>query len=269
MYLHLIRHGPKNNDPNVHGTGVEALLDPSQLHKIVNYGKYLQQRAGQSRSQRIILETTPVERAKATAEVLYRTMIIQLEPAFSYVKPSVNPLIGSYAYDEQGKAVNLGPQAMSKLWAEAKKSEHCNQFQGEHQPLYAWCEQGFDNKQANNPADPGISLREISCRIGTYVYQTLQEKENRDFITAIGHSGDIEPFLYLCLEMLEGRDGSNHDALTRHFKKTRGALEPLTGIGIAYDHSDLYLSHPSENSSKMFRKKIGIELFQEQDNWLK
>jgi len=42
MYqLHILRHGPKNNDPQAHQTGVEAHLDPNKRHKIIYHAASL------------------------------------------------------------------------------------------------------------------------------------------------------------------------------------------------------------------------------------
>ncbi len=274
MILNLIRHGPKNNDPNVHGTGVEALLDPLQIYKALQYAANSLERMHDGGIEKAVVETTPVPRAYVTGKLI--TAVFSLDPSFKNTECSVDDLIGSYDVDSlSGKAINLSPSAMSKVWTDAKKDEKYGHLQGEHKPLYAWCEQGFDNPQASNLEDPGISLREIACRIGTYVYEKIQRKEDNISTIAIGHSGDIEPFLYLCLEMLEGKDGTSLVAMTKHFQPTGGALEPLRGLRFFYDFGNLKMEFPSpldqlEGRSQLTDyRNIGLEIFQQQAQWLK
>jgi len=273
MYLNLIRHGPKNNDPRAHQTGVEALLDPEKIHEIIAHAAGTLARIPQAYqgTTRIRVETTPIDRAIATGDIEYG--VLRLDPRFDVPFPAVNELIGSSGIHPQtGKAVNLSPGWMSTIWAAAKKAEIYKHLQGEHRPLYGWCELGFDNSQANNPQDPGISLREIACRLGTYVYDTLEQSDPHDLVLAIGHSGDIEPFLYLTLEMMAGRDGTSSDALTRHFNTTRGALEPLTGVQFYQIGNDLCLRHfygVPRSPESVTDVSIGTEIFQEQARWFK
>ena len=226
----MIRHGPKNNDPAAHGTGVEALLDPQKIPEIRAYASGLFQKHPESR---FYIETTPVERAIATGTIIGEEL--SAHPRI-YVEQTIDDMIGSYGQRPLSKKpVNLSPQAMSKVWADAKKAEKYKSLQGEHKPLYAWCEQGFDNSQANNPEDSGISLREVACRIGNYMHHRLPKMYAGDVVIAVGHSGDIEPFLYLTLEMLEGKNAEEKDAMMKRFSQTNGALEPLTGLEIQFD----------------------------------
>lgn len=268
MELRLIRHGPKNNDPAVHGTGVEALLDPTRLHLIISHAAWtLESIAPEIRQVRI--ESTPVDRAQATAKLEYK--IISLDPRFKVTEPAINELMGSYAVGK-GRTINLSAQSMVDRWANAKKSEEYAYSHGEHRPLYAWCECGFDNLPAIDSADPGISLREIACRVGTYVHDKLQESDSHDLILALGHSGDIEPFLYLCLEMMEGRDGSDAGAMVRWFNRTRGALEPLTGIKIMNKGPSLQIGHlhgepGTELPLDYGYRSLGMEVLQEMSRW--
>ncbi len=274
MGLHLIRHGPKNNNPDAHGTGVEALLDPAQIFKVLKYAVNSLECMHDQGIEKAVVETTPVPRAYVTGKLI--TAVFSLDPHFKATECSVDELIGSYDINSaNGEAINLSPAAMSKVWADAKKAEKYGHLQGEHKPLYAWCEQGFDNQQANNPEDSGISLREIACRIGTYVHKKIQRKKEKVSTIAIGHSGDIEPFLYLCLEMLEGRDGTSADAMTKYFQQTGGALEPLQGLHFFYDGGNLKMEFPSpvdglEGSSVLTDyRHIGEEFFQQQAQWFK
>ncbi|MBS3109537.1 hypothetical protein J4227_03350 [Candidatus Woesearchaeota archaeon] len=284
----IVRHGHKNNDPNAHGAGTEALLDSSKLFYIVNYAGEIMH--GLHGDENVIIGTSPVDRARATAGIVYE--ILNIDPRLNGEKngarrlagPNVVPLIGSYAMDRDGKAVNLGPKAMSDLWAEAKKSDTYAAGDGEHAPLRAWLEQGLDNPQAGNPADPGISLREYACRIGAHFYRSLN-LFNESKVSNIrpkqldinfGHSGDIEFFLYLTLDMLMGKDGSDPERLIKYFEQTGGALEPLTGIEVEYDsrhpHSVVFRQRGLagfEKPSVRTEVDLGMEILQEQDRWLR
>lgn len=315
--IHLLRHGPKNNDPNAHGTGVEAGLDPKQAYKIITHAALLPTRVSTRVStvedfgyapKKIQVVTSPIDRAIGTGQIVYD--IIKKDSRFVVPEPAIDDLINSSGrHPQTGKAINLSPKEMSKIWGEAKRSERYSALQGENKPLYAWCEQGFDNPQANAPNDPGISLREIACRLGSFVYQTLQNADNSDVVIGYSHSGDLEPFLYLCLEMLEGKDGSDPESMTRRFEQTRGALEPLDGIFLEQRDGKLHLNYNSVDSLDLsnllgyaglldnaisgkphnnpvsqqqqflvsqvtigIRKsssEIGLEIFQEMDHWLK
>nr|MBI4157179.1 hypothetical protein [Candidatus Woesearchaeota archaeon] len=285
--IKLHRHGPKNNNPEAHQTGVEALLDPEKIPEIKKYALNQLNRdelaglAYNTDTTSIEIETTPIDRSKATGEIVYNTLINYYTgldeiywPALKITKnPRINELIGSAGINPKtGEAVNLGPRAMSNIWGEAKKHEDYKHLQGENKPLYAWCRQGFDNTQANNQSDPGISLREIACRIGTYVYnkftQTEGNQNDRILTLALGHSGDIEPFLYLCLEMQAGRDGKDPEAMTKWFKETGGALEPLKGIEILKEKLGLEL-HYHKTPHNTYLSPIGLEIFQQQAQWFK
>ncbi len=272
MELHLIRHGPKNNDPAVHGTGVEALLDPEKIPEIRAYASRLLRDNPKSR---FYIETTPVERAIATGTIIGEELS-RAHPR-RFVERTIDDMIGSYAsHPVTKKAVNLSPGAMSTIWAESKKAEKYKDLQGEHKPLYAWCEQGFDNPQANNPKDPGISLREVACRIGTYMHHRLPKMYAGDVVIAIGHSGDIEPFLYLTLEMLEGKKGEEKDTMEKRFSQTDGALEPLTGLVITpknFSDKKYSLSFKedyecdSERCIHQCDREISLDIFAQQARW--
>ena len=260
MRLHLINHGSQDNDSEAPETGVEALLDLQKISLIHHYAASLHK----LQDQLFFVETTPVARALVTGKIIAE----ELTKAGFPVKHTIHELIGSYAQQDT-KVINLSPFSMQQKWAEAKKVDGYHRLEGKHQPLYAWCEQGFDNRQARNPQDPGISLREIACRVGTYVYQRLQQAHGSDQIIAIGHSGDIEPFLYLTLEMLQGKNGSAFDALTYNFERTGGALEPLQGVVITNREENLYLTHLAGNAEhKVYQHKLmGMEIFFEQARW--
>ena len=302
MYnLKLMRHGPKNNNPEAHQTGVEALLDPD---KITEIKEFAQDEAIYAHPGEIFeIETTPVNRAIATGDIIYKTMkqnrmakpsghfgINKQDPNYNQeiCLPVVDELIGSYGINPKtGEAINLSPKSMSDIWGKAKKLETSEnrKKQKENKSLYAWAEQGFDNFQASNPEDPGISLREIACRVGAYVhkkltqYYYLSESKNEVNTIAIGHSGDFEPFLYLCLEMLDGKDGSNLESMTYRFRETGGALEPLRDINLfLYDriNAPIYgrwgpvIIFPiGEEITDDRRRPIGLEILEQQAQWFK
>lgn len=272
MGIHLIRHGPKNNDPAVHGTGVEALLDPVKMYQILGYATRFLEEIDCEKIKKISVESTPVERAYVTSQLI--AAVISLDPRLPSVSSGIQELIGSYAiHPTSGEAVCLSPLTMTRMWAKKKEIS----AQSEHRPLYSWCEQGFDNPQVNSAEDHGISLREIACRLGSYVWEKIEQSDEKSSTIAIGHSGDIEPFLYLTLEMLEGRDGKNHDAMVSWFHRTSGALEPLKGIKIyEKEKGNYYLLHPvgrpdAQREGEIIAKEkpISIEIFQQQAQWFK
>ncbi|MCL4415416.1 MAG: hypothetical protein M1365_01750 [Actinobacteria bacterium] len=234
MAVEIVRHGPKNNNAEAHLTGVEASLDPTKMGEIRVFARNFVSRVPKGL---IRIDSTPVDRAVATTLVIYQTIVN--EGLSSLIQePKVDSLIGSYEIGLDGKVINLSPAAMSKIWGNAKKEESYAYLQGENKPLFAWSEQGFFNPQSENPIDPGISLAEIGWRIGTYVYSKhneIIEKGLTKNTLAIGHSGDIEPWLYLTLAMEEGKDITQNVVMADYFRRTGGALEPLTGVRIVHD----------------------------------
>ena len=216
MIIDLLRHGPKNNDPAAHQTGVEAQLDPRRIDEIRAHALRILQTADREKYGRLEVHTTPLDRSIATGKVTHE--VFSTDRHFYVPPPRINALIGSSAFHpETGEPVNLSPRSMSTVLGEAKKQDTYNGQQGEHRPLYAWCEQGFDNKQAwsGRPTDsrlvtdPGISLREIAWRVGTYLHNTIENTDPATRVVAYGHSGDIEPWLYLTLDMHEGSGGAS------------------------------------------------------------
>jgi len=280
MQIDLLRHGPKNNNPDVHGTGVEALLDPVKIPEIKTHAYGLITDSIDRGYDKIELWSTPIDRARATAEIEYGTMIHDSDE-IAIALPRINALIGSSAINpENGEAVNLGSRAMSKIWANAKKLEKYDYLQGENKPLYAWFEQGLDNPQGWqygkpetwNTEDPGITLREIAWRIGTYLYNVFEKAENQKTrVIAFGHSGDIEPWIALTLQMVNGIDDGFgriwDEDLTDRFSEIGGALEPLKGARILQlDRSDDLYLFSIKGSDMEFKlgPQIGKEILKRQ-----
>lgn len=65
--------------------------------------------------------------------------------------------------------------------------------------------------------------------------------------------------------MLEGRDGSDHEAMLRQFKQTGGALESLDGITFFQTNDTSYIAVFAVREVR----EIGLEILQEQANWFK
>ncbi len=250
MIIDLLRHGPKNNDPEAHQTGVEALLDPEKFYVIKDHARRVIKITPDNYEIQII--TTPIPRSIATGQLEYEVIKRSRQET---PEPKINALIGSSGcHPETGDAVNLVPRSMSKIWTDAKKLESYQGQQGENKPLYAWFEQGLDNRQSWlsdkpetwNPQDPGISLREIAWRIGAFFYETLTSYDERTRVMAFGHSGDIEPWLALTLQMYAGKDdgvsGTTIESMKEIFTQIGGALEPLSGVTLdnSWD-SEIYL----------------------------
>ena len=265
MIIDLLRHGPKNNDPTVHQTGVEALLDPEKFYVIRDHARQIIETTPTNYGIQIV--TTPVNRAIATGQLEYEVIKRARQET---PEPQINALIGSQAiHPETGEAVNLVPRAMSKIWADAKKLESYQGQQGENKPLYAWFEQGldnpqgwkYDNQETWNKQDPGISLREIAWRIGAFFYENLETQDPNTRVLAFGHSGDIEPWLALTLQMHyekdDGVSGTSLENMAELFTQMRGALEHLTGASLYYINgkdSPVYLTQPN------FKSKIPLKI---------
>ena len=280
MRLDLYRHGPKNNDPAAHGTGVEALLDPDKLPVIRAHAVQLAHEAERERYTAIEIWTTPMNQAVATGDVVYKRIleeVLGLEASgmqIQVAQPRIHALLGSCAiHPETGEAVNLSSRAMSQIWADAKKSEDYASFEGENKPLAAWFDQGLDNPQGwqfgrpetYNAADLGITLREIAWRVGTFAYTRLLQAEEGTRIVGYGHSGDLEPWAALTIHMAEGRDdgkeGTTVKDMKQLFKDLGGALEPMRGYSIVTKGSDLHLTGAGLGTNEFV---VGREVLQEQ-----
>jgi|GEM_PF-1916910 hypothetical protein len=273
MRVSLFRHGPKNNDPQAHQTGVEAQLDPYKIFQIREHAReFISSSQGHSS---FVIETTPIDRSISTGYVTHE----EVRGKIDMVEPSINELIGSSAiHPENDNAINLGSRAMSDIWSKAKKQDDYGGQQGEHHPLYAWFEQGLDNPQARlisdhssgNPDDPGISIREIGLRISTYFYEKLTTEDDNPHVVAYGHSGDIEPWLALTLAMMDENDDGRRTLrdynLLDYFDSIGGAMEPLASVSLVRDKTKaLFLEGtPLQRRGENGRVSIGQEIFQEQ-----
>lgn len=272
MAIELIRHGPKNNNPEAHLTGVEADLDPSQIWLIKLFAQSYLRR---TLTGPIQLETTPVPRSINTGNVILETWHEHPEFRDLILPIKVNELIGHLGIDPEGNAINLGPKSMTKVWEEGKRNELLGQST-EGGSLLAWLEQGLDNVQARDKNDPGISIREIACRVGSYLYSKLDlltEKGMNTNLLSIGHSGDIEPWLYLTLASTEGNDIGKKEVLREYFDRTGGALAPLSGVRLSYSPAEkgIILTHNTRSSGGEARTAniiISPHTLREQALWL-
>lgn len=246
MQIDLVRHGHKNNAPEAHQSGVEALLEPAKIPLIIEFAQRILRTTDPQATPMITVRTTPIDRSRATGGIFYNH--IRRGP-FYVTPPIVDEFLGSCSRDPQTRLpVNLSPVRMSQLWAEAKKCDDYSRYEGEHRPLFAWFSQGLDNPQACCADDPGISLREIAWRISAFIGDEIGSEEGARRIVAFGHSGDIEPWLALTLQIQRGRDdgmrGTAPADMVEIFDEIHGALEPLTGIHIEVQPNTLYLSGP-------------------------
>ncbi len=265
MYIIKIsRHGPKNDEYQTGFDLSNALLDPSRIPEIEEFARNM---AKVLYGYSVEIESTPVDRAIATRDIVYKVM--KEYPNVQVLDPTVNEFIGQFAIGTGGAPINLTSRAMSRLWNEGKKVHKYGLSDAEHQSLYNWCEIGFDTVPTEDPEDNGISLREMAWRIGSYVYNKLKEYKSGDKSTiAFGHSSSIESFLYLCLDMMGEEKG-----MLKRFEETGGALHPLTGITFKYDKSSgLYLEHffgapETELERKVIR--FDMDILEKMDNLLR
>ncbi len=249
--IDLYRHGPKNNSPDAHGTGVEALLDPSRIPDIEAHARKVFQDAHKGGYSRIEPWTTPVDRARATGDIVYRMLDEETSAGGRRVyvfSPEIHTLLGSCGVDRTtDSVVNLSPRSMSALWADAKRADNYAHLEAEHRPLAAWFAQGLDNPQGWkedqpdtwNTQDPGITLREIAWRVGSFVYDKLKGSREGTHVVAYGHSGDLELWAALTLQMVQGKDdgstGTTGEDMKRLFAVLGGALEPLQGYSLVQE----------------------------------
>jgi len=255
MYiLKILRHGPKNDKAQKGDNLTYALLDPSRLDEIKDFAR---KQAELFKDSLIEIETTPVDRAVETGKIVYGVL---KEVGANVKEPKIDPLIGQFDMDSDGNPINLSSNIMSKLWNEGKKTHRYGESDAEHQSLYNWCSVGYDSLQLEGDDDKGITLRQMVSRIGSYVLRKTNEKENK-ITLAFGHSSTIETFLYLCLEMLEGKDCSDTKSVLQKFEGTGGALHPLTGITFKFDGKILYLEYfIGKPESELKRKKIKFDI---------
>ncbi|MBN4049048.1 hypothetical protein JYT91_00355 [archaeon AH-315-M20] len=241
MYIiKILRHGPKNDQSQKGADLSKVLLDPNRVDEIRDYAR---SQVNLVKHAMIEIETTPVDRAIATGRISYD--VIKQSLGIIVTEPKINELIGQFAFGENNKAINLCTNKMSFLWNEGKKVHRYGDSDAEHQSLYNWCEVGFDNLPKKDENDIGITIREMAWRIGSYAYRKLKGYSGGDKVTlAFGHSSSIESLLYLCLEMVDGKDGSDPESMLTRFNETGGALHPLTGIVFKYDkNTGLYLEY--------------------------
>lgn len=239
--IDLYRHGPKNNNPVSHGTGVEASLDPEYFDQINDHASFI---ATDDSRDSFSVGSSVVGRAKNTAKIVAEKL---RKEGKKVEGPCSYDLLSSNSLDLlTGNVVNLSPLSMSNLWAEAKKEDNYSSIrQAEGRPLYAWFSQGLDNPQAGLLGeDVGIPLREIAWRVGTYVESMLNGTQAKRVI-GYGHSGDIEPWIALTIQMQEGNDdgrrGTTVSQMQDLYHRLGGALNPLQGVSIVEDDAEIYL----------------------------
>ena len=151
---------------------------------------------------------------------------------------------------------------MSEIWAEAKTQDSSAADESERASLRAWCQLGFDC----TCGESGISLREIACRLGRFVEQTIRQHEagtGAAYSLAFGHSGDLEPFLYLLLQM----SGCTEFTLAEACDRIAPAFKPLEGIVFRLQsNGTLFLDYPSTEGAAGAR--IDRQVLHEQSAWL-
>jgi broad specificity phosphatase PhoE len=196
--VEIIRHGPKN--PNsVHKTGIEASLTEEGIKLIQSY-------ASNFINKDIFVYSSPVQRAKDTAQVICNVLGIP-----TYI---VDPKFSSYSVNKD-KVINMVAPELSKIWGDNKRDVN-----KEDESLYAWTKAGWEN----NFREDKHSIRSIAQRLLKRVLRYLEGEEGYHLV--IGHSGDIEP-LYALLNLPE-------DPIVT-YDNSDGALLPLEGVKFELD----------------------------------
>jgi broad specificity phosphatase PhoE len=215
MNVLILRHGPKD-ESITHITGLESKLLP-QADEVIK--KYVNKKLVNivNKDTQIIIYTSPVERAKETAELIYQDLV---ELKYKVSRPKIAVGFGSYDLID-GKVVNLIPPEMSKIWGTAKREQ--SKDSKENSPLLAWCNVGY----YENFNGTGLSLLEMVSRMEEYI-ERIPMKENTLNII-VSHSGDIEPFLYYLIAKERGIDLQENPMPSLYFE-TGKALSPLEGI---------------------------------------
>ena len=161
--LILLRHGPKDDRPEAHQTGIEAGLDPRK-------GASILARAANLLTEQatdicfVHLFSTPVARAVNTAALMEKVFALDPHPTRKFEANRIAPLLGSTEL-VSGKPVNLSAPQMSEFWRQGKAAESDRDGR-ETASLLRWLEVGFDETHDLS----GISIREIACRIGSFVH---------------------------------------------------------------------------------------------------
>jgi hypothetical protein len=218
--LVLMRHGPKNDNPQAHGTGIEALLAKGASSVIAK--RAAESKSNTSALERLVIQSTPADRAVATAQIFHRVWHRDPSLRTRLTPPRINEFIGSVGISPLGKPVNLWPAQMSSIWAAAKKG-----VAGERETasLRACLLRGWTCSYRGS----GISLHETACRIGTFAYCAFEASASF-YHVAVGHSGDLEPFAILCWLMAQGRQAGDACDIGRMLSEVCPALAPLEEI---------------------------------------
>ncbi len=211
MDILLLRHAPKDNTVK-HITGMEAQLTSNAVESVNNFVNS----RDFSSYKKICIHTSPVQRAKDTASMIYE----KLNDVYA-----VNPVIvmnnfGSYE-EIDGEVKNLVSPEMSKLWGEAK-SKAKDERDAEHSALLSWCKVGY----FETFNDTGISLNDMCERMQNYILNLKQEDDILHII--ISHSGDIEPYIYWLISKERGLNLEDNPMVDM-FNEFGGAVHALDG----------------------------------------
>jgi broad specificity phosphatase PhoE len=225
MEIHIIRHGPKEI-VEAHTTGREASLDDSLRYVIHNYAKNL----SETLTGDVDVDSLALSRNYKTAEIIADEL---RDTGMKVNGPTIDDRLGAFV-GENGEMNLLSPD-LPKIWGDAEKNyQNVAGVAKEDRGMYAWAEYGLDR------AEGGISLRELACRMGQYVLETIEK--DLDTVVAISNSGFIEPFMYVTLDMIEQLDKT----AVEYFFETDGAVRPLEGITItSYDGETVEMTLPN------------------------
>lgn len=256
MIVFDIRHGVKQRVGDTpqfkkHITGTEATLDQFKIYLIENFARKI------SKDENTYVATyAPANpRNFDTAKIIRDTISSdgkKVEGVF--IDERVSPFAG-----KKGKLVFMSSQ-LPPIWGNAEeKYQTLEGVTTENRGLYAWAEWGMDK------VTDGISFREIAYRKGDFLLEKIDEfnqGSNLSTIVAISNSGFIEPAMWATLDMIEQKGKSPID----YFFETGQAVKFLEGLKFNYIRGESTYTMIMPNGKT---KKIGLEILQEQKNWVK
>lgn len=119
--IEFIRHGPKQID--LQSKGHETKLTDLGTKAVKEYSQKLVSTLVESQYTKVIIYTSPVERAYDTAKIIYSE--IKQNSNIKTQLPIIEPKFSSYTVNG-GLIQNLSPKEMSKIWGEAKDNTQDN-----------------------------------------------------------------------------------------------------------------------------------------------
>ena len=249
--IRLIRHGPKES-VDKHTTGEEAKIDSLAVKFIEKYANKL---ADDITDILFIIDTLILTRNLETAKIIAQTL---KSKGKRVTGPVIDDRLGAFL-EKGGKVVNILSPKYPEEWGIAEKGHQTliGRYK-EGRGMQRWTEIGLDQDFGD-----GITLREVGCRVGEWVFDNIQNfKDNKENATqriGVSNSGFIEPFLYVILEKIQAKSAKE----AYHF--IGGAVAPLKGVTIKYEKGNDYVEMELPNKTNI---NVGINVLNEQKIWV-